>query len=259
MQAVNQGYVNDLTDANGITTISFFHPAQNSMPGILLLQLTQAIQNSGKNPLTKVIILKSDGDRAFCAGASFDELLQVTTKQQGLNFFSGFANVINACRTSSKIIIGRVHGKAVGGGVGIAAATDHCFATSNAAIKLSELAIGIGPFVIEPAVTRKIGLNSLTQLTLKPSDFYTATWAKEKGLYAEVFETTTEMDSAISTLAQNISTWNPEAVSAFKQTLWQGTDNWDTLLSQRAAISGELVLSVFAQNAIGKIKAPKQL
>jgi methylglutaconyl-CoA hydratase len=257
METANQGYVNALTDATGITTISFFHPAQNSMPGALLLQLTQAIQNAGKNPLTKVIILKSDGDKAFCAGASFDELLQVTTKQQGLDFFSGFANVINACRTSAKIIIGRVHGKAVGGGVGIAAATDHCFATSNAAIKLSELAIGIGPFVIEPAVTRKIGLNALTQLTLNPSDFYSADWAKEKDLYAELFETTAEMDSAILTLAQNITTWNPEAVSAFKQTLWQGTDNWDMLLSQRAAISGELVLSAFAQDAIGKIKSRK--
>jgi len=252
-----QGYVNAVTEPSGITTISFFHPAQNSMPGTLLLQLAQGIQNAGNNPLTKVIILKSDGDKAFCAGASFDELLQITTKQQGLEFFSGFAKVINACRTLSKIIIGRVHGKAIGGGVGIAAATDHCFATANASIKLSELTIGIGPFVIEPAVTRKIGLSAFTHIALNATDFYTAQWAKGNGLYADVFDDAADMDSAIDTLAKKIITWNPEALSAFKKTIWQGTDNWDTLLAERAAISGELVLSAFAQNAISKIKEKK--
>ncbi|MEO6523183.1 MAG: enoyl-CoA hydratase/isomerase family protein [Mucilaginibacter sp.] len=257
MEANTQGYVNAITEQSGITTISFFHPAQNSLPGALLLQLAQSIQNAGNNPLTKVIILKSDGEQAFCAGASFDELLQITTKQQGLDFFSGFAKVINACRTSSKIIIGRIHGKAIGGGVGIAAATDHCFATANAAIKLSELTIGIGPFVIEPAVTRKIGLSAFSHVTINATDFYTAQWAKGKGLYADVFDDAAEMDTAINTLAQKIISWNPEALSALKKTLWQGTDNWDTLLTERAAISGELVLSPFAQDAISKIKPKK--
>lgn len=258
MEQLNkQGYVKAVTDEAGITTISFYHPAQNSMPGLLLLQLTESIQQANKDPLTKVIILKGDGDHAFCAGASFDELLQVTTKQQGLDFFSGFANVINACRTSRKIIIGRVHGKAIGGGVGIAAATDHCFATDKASIKLSELAIGIGPFVIEPAVSRKVGLNAMTELTLHPGQFYTAQWAKDKGLYAEIFDSAASMDGAITSLAQNIATWNPEAVSAFKSVLWQGTENWDQLLTERAAISGELVVSELAQNAIRNIRSRK--
>jgi methylglutaconyl-CoA hydratase len=257
METSTQGYVNTVIDETGITTISFFHPAQNSMPGALLLQLAQSIHNAGGNPLTKVIILKSDGEQAFCAGASFDELLQIRTKEQGIDFFSGFAKVINACRTSSKIIIGRIHGKAIGGGVGIAAATDHCFATANASIKLSELTIGIGPFVIEPAVSRKIGLSAFTHITLNATDFYTAQWAKNNGLYADIFDDADEMDAAINTLAQKIARWNSEAVSAFKQVLWQGTDNWDTLLPERAAISGELVLSAFAQDAISKIKGRK--
>ncbi|RKR83469.1 methylglutaconyl-CoA hydratase [Mucilaginibacter gracilis] len=255
--ANNQGYVNAITLENGITTISFFHPAQNSLPGNLLLQLAQSIQNAGKNPLTKVIILKSDGNHAFCAGASFNELLQITNKQQGLDFFAGFANVINACRTSTKIIIGRVHGNAVGGGVGIAAATDHCLATSNAAIKLTELTIGIGPFVIEPAVKRKIGLSAFTHITLNAADFYSAQWAKEKGLFAQLFDNEEQMDNAINLLTQNIITWSPDAVSAFKKMLWEGTENWETLLTERAAISGELILSAFAQNAISKFKAHK--
>jgi methylglutaconyl-CoA hydratase len=253
----NSGYVNTVTDETGITTISFFHRAQNSLPGVLLEQLTQAIQNAGSDVQTKVIILKSDGEKAFCAGASFDELLQITTKEQGLEFFAGFANVINACRTSNKIIIGRVHGKAIGGGVGIAAATDHCFANADADIKLSELAIGIGPFVIAPAVIRKIGLSAFSQLTLNASDFFTAQWAKEKGLFAEVFDTAEEMDNTIASLAQKMTTWSPEALSALKKTLWEGTNNWDSLLANQAAISGELVLLAFAQDAIGKLKIRK--
>ena len=253
----NQGYVNSTTAQNGITTISFFHPAQNSLPASVLLQLSESIIAAGKNPLTKVIILKSDGDKAFCAGASFDELLQVTDKQHGFEFFSGFANVINACRTCTKIIIGRVHGKAVGGGVGIAAATDHCFATNSADVKLSELTIGIGPFVIEPAVTRKIGLSAFTALTLNASEFHSASWCKKAGLFTEVFDSLTDMDGAILALSQKITSWNPEALSELKKVLWRGTENWATLLAERAAISGELVLSSFAQQAISKLKTRK--
>ena len=253
----NEGYVTSVTGENGITTISFFHQAQNSLPGVLLAKLAEAILAGSSNLKTKLIILKSEGELAFCAGASFDELLQITTKEEGVRFFSGFAEVINACRLSKKIIIGRVHGKAVGGGVGIAAVTDYCFATAKASIKLSELTIGIGPFVIGPAVIRKIGLSAFSALAINASDFKTAEWAKEKGLYAEVFESPQDMDNAISLLSQNMVLWSPNALSAFKKTLWEGTDNWSTLLAERAAISGELVLSSFAQEAISKLKIRK--
>ncbi|OCX53669.1 enoyl-CoA hydratase [Mucilaginibacter sp. PPCGB 2223] len=252
-----KGYVNVNTDEKGITTIAFFHPAQNSLPAALLDELALAIQTAGADALTHVIILKSDGDRTFCAGANFDELLQITNLEQGMMFFSGFAKVINACRTSQKMIIGRVHGKAIGGGIGIASACDHCFATENASIKLSELSIGIGPFVIEPAVTRKMGLSAFSQLALNAGEFYTAQWAKERGLFAEVFETTGEMDKAIAASASKMAVWNPEALSALRKTLWHGTDTWDTLLTGRAAISGELVLSEAAQTAIGALKKHK--
>jgi methylglutaconyl-CoA hydratase len=258
METINdKGYVNTATDEAGITTISFFHRAQNSLPASLLDLLAQSIQSAGDDDKTRVIILKSDGQQSFCAGASFDELLQIETKEQGLKFFSGFAKVINACRQSQKIIIGRVQGKAVGGGVGIAAATDHCFASTNAAIKLSELTIGIGPFVIAPAVIRKMGLSAFSQLSINASEFYPAEWAKERGLFADIFDSIAEMDNTITSLAQKIATWNPEAVSAFKKTLWEGTENWGALLTDRAAISGELVLSAFTQNAIGLLKIRK--
>ncbi|EHQ28769.1 enoyl-CoA hydratase/isomerase family protein [Mucilaginibacter paludis] len=253
----NEGYVHTSTDELGITTIAFFHRAQNSLPGALLEQLSQSINNAGHAQQTKIILLKSDGGQAFCAGASFDELLHISTLDEAIHFFSGFAKVINACRTSTKIIIGRIHGKAIGGGVGIAAATDHCFACTAASIKLSELTIGIGPFVIGPAVIRKIGLSAFSQLSINAADFYTAEWGKEKGLFAEVFDTTVQMDNAIEKLAQKICTWSPEALSAFKKTLWEGTENWDNLLAERAAVSGQLVLSAFAQNAISQLKIRK--
>ncbi|WP_448698569.1 enoyl-CoA hydratase/isomerase family protein [Mucilaginibacter sp. AW1-3] len=251
---VSKGYVNVTTDEKGISTIAFFHPAQNSLPTALLDELASAIQKTGSDPQTRVIIIKSNGDRTFCAGANFDELLQITNLEQGMKFFSGFAKVINACRTSQKMIIGRVHGKAIGGGIGIASACDHCFATANASIKLSELSIGIGPFVIEPAVTRKMGLSAFSQLALTAGEFYTAQWGKEQGLFAEVFDTTEEMDAAIAASAHKMAGWNPNALTALRKTLWHNTDSWDTLLIERAAISGELVLSNDAQTAIKNLK-----
>lgn len=250
MSETNNGSVTLSAGLAGIATITFFHPAQNSLPARLLDDLANKIAQAGNDPQTRIIVIKSEGDRTFCAGASFDELLRLKDKEAGAIFFSGFANVINACRKSPKIIVARVQGKAVGGGVGLAAAADYCLATEAASIKLSELAIGIGPFVISPAVTRKIGLPAFSQLTIRASDFQTAQWAKEKGLYNEVYANIAEMDSALDELAQKLASYHPEALNGLKQILWEGTGDWDSLLSERAAISGELVLSEFTQQAL---------
>ncbi len=220
------------------------------MPGYLLARLTHALTDAGKDPAVKVIILKSGGNRTFCAGASFDELIAIENEAQGLAFFSGFANVINACRTCGKIILGRVQGKAIGGGVGIAASSDYCYATTYAAIRLSEIAIGIGPFVVGPAIERKIGLSALTQLALNPKVFMSPDWAKKQGLFQELYEDAEAMDMALAEKATELSGYNPEALTALKESLWQGTENWDDLLHKRAQTSGRLVLSDFTRRAL---------
>lgn len=233
-----------------ITEITFFHEAQNSLPSEILAQLAEAIQDAGNDPETLVIILKSGGERTFCAGASFSELITIQDFETGKKFFSGFAHVINACRTCGKIIIGRVQGKAVGGGVGLAATVDYCFATTHASVKLSELAVGIGPFVVGPAVERKVGLSAFSQMTLNATEFQSAAWARDKGLYAEVFETTAEMDLAVNNLAEKLACSNPEALSMLKQIFWEGTESWGELLPKRAEMSGKLVLSDFTKAAL---------
>ena len=248
-------FVKSDTDKAGIATITFYHPAQNSLPSGLLHQLADAINQAGTDAATKVIILRSGGEHAFCAGASFDELLRITDKEQGRTFFMGFANIINACRRSPKLIIGRIYGRAIGGGVGIAAACDYCFATQDAEIKQSELSIGIGPLVVGPAIIRKIGLNAFSRLSLNATNYYSAMWAKDKGLYAEVYERRRDMDKAVDALAARLAGWNPAALTVHKKTLWEGTEHWDELLAERAAINGELVLSPLAQQAIAEVKA----
>ena len=250
MSPADNGNVSLNISDSGIATICFYHPAQNSLPSALLDELTAKIESAGSNSQTRILLLKSEGDRTFCAGASFDELLQIKDKEAGAKFFSGFANVINACRKSPKIIIARVQGKSVGGGVGLAAGADYCLATEAASIKLSELAIGIGPFVISPAVMRKIGLPAFSQLTIQATDFQTAQWAKEKGLFNEVYADIASLDEAIKALAEKLASYHPDALAGLKQILWEGTENWDELLTQRAAISGELVLSEFTQQAL---------
>ena len=239
---------------NNIATVMFFHPASNSFPNELLARLTDAFNELSTNNDVHVIVLKSEKEQAFCAGASFDELVAISTLTEGKQFFLGFANVINAMRNCTKIIVGRLQGKAVGGGVGLAAACDYCFATEEASIKLSELTIGIGPFVIEPAVTRKIGLAAFSELTLDATSWQTAYWAKEKGLYAKVFTTLDEMDKEVEILALKLSKYNMEALNELKKVLWKGTENWGDLLDQRAEISGELVLSESTKKALQKFK-----
>jgi methylglutaconyl-CoA hydratase len=239
---------------NGIATITFFHPQGNSMPGVQLARLATEITTQGENPEVKIIVLKSAGEKAFCAGASFDELLSITNEQDGKAFFSGFANVINAMRKAPKLIIAQIQGKAVGGGVGLACAADYTLATTAASVKLSELTIGIGPFVISPAVERKIGTSAFMQMSINATEFYSAQWAKEKGMFAEVFETLEELNNATATLAEKLATYNPEAMRLLKQIAWKGTENWDTLLAERAQMSGSLVLSDFTKEALNRFK-----
>jgi len=252
-EAINQGDV-IFNINNNIATIEFNHPLSNSLPGRVLNKLAKTITDLGNNDDVLVIILKSAGERAFCAGASFDELISIDNLDQGKIFFSGFANVINAARKCPKLIIGRVQGKAVGGGVGMASAVDYCFATKFASVKLSELAVGIGPFVVGPAVERKIVTSAMSQLAIDATEWQTAQWAKDKGLYAEIFDTAEEMDAAIEALANKLASSNPEAMQMLKSIFWEGCEHWDTLLSERAAMSGKLVLSDFTRNAINKFK-----
>ncbi len=249
----NQGSI-DVSIKDGIGTIEFSHPLSNSLPGKLLADLTENIVNAGHNNSINVIVLKSSGDRAFCAGASFDELLSIEDAVSAKEFFSGFANVINAMRTCPKLIIGRVQGKSVGGGVGLAAASDYCFATMFAAIKLSELSIGFGPFVIGPAVERKMGLAAMSQMTINASSWKSAVWAEEHGLFSEVYDTTEVMDDAIYELARTLSKCSPEAMKGIKEMLWHGTDDWGTLLYDRAEVSGNLILSDFTKEALMKFR-----
>ena len=242
-------------DDRGVGSITFFHPASNSLPGAILRELAQHVTEAGANSEVKVIVLRSGGDRAFCAGASFDELVAISNEQEGLAFFTGFALVINAIRTCPKFVIGRVQGKAVGGGVGIASAVDHCFATKYASVKLSELAIGIGPFVVGPAVERKLGLSGMATLAVDARSWKSAEWAANHGLYAEVFDSADDMDVAVDRLAAELASSNSEAMANLKRILWEDTEHWDTLLAERAAVSGKLVLSQFTREAIAAFKA----
>tara|TARA_B110000091_G_scaffold149570_1_gene159240 strand:+ start:1759 stop:2526 length:768 start_codon:yes stop_codon:yes gene_type:complete len=240
--------------AQKVATVEFGHPASNSFPSELLERLTNELHSLSKNQAVAVIVLKSEGDGAFCAGASFDELVAVRNLEEGARFFAGFANIINAMRTCTKLIIGRVHGKAVGGGIGLAAACDYVLASDKAAIKLSELTIGIGPFVIAPAVERKMGLSGFSELALDATAWKSAYWAKEKGLFAAVFESRKELDREVALLSEKLASYNPDALIEMKKVLWKGTAHWGTLLEERAVISGQLVLSTSTKNALAKFK-----
>ena len=239
---------------DGVATVEFFHPEHNSLPGSILAQLATAITEAGEDEQVKVVILKSGGSRTFCAGASFQELINIDNPERGKTFFMGFANVINAMRKCPKFIIGRVQGKAVGGGVGIASASDYCMATQFAAIKLSELNLGIGPFVVGPAIQRKLGLSAMSQIGIDANSFYDAEWARQKGLYTHTYDSTEALDEAVHAFAKHLATYNIIAMRDMKKSFWEGTEHWDALLEERAQTSGKLVLGDFTKQCLAKYK-----
>jgi len=250
----NDGHVKTSTEG-GIATITFHHPKSNSLPGHVLRGMAQAIGDAGKRSDVRVIILRSEGDKAFCAGASFDELVAIDNKEKGLEFFSGFAHVINAIRKAPVLVIGRIHSHCVGGGVGLACAVDIAYAHESASARLSELAVGIGPFVVGPAVERKVGTGTFGLLSATPAMRRSAAWCEQRGMYAEVFTTVEDLDARIDAHAKELAAYSPEAMAELKKVMWKGTEHWDNLLTERAAISGRLVLSDHTRNAIAKFKA----
>jgi methylglutaconyl-CoA hydratase len=251
---MSDGYVKSEL-SNGIATVTFHHPKSNSLPGHILRAMAEAIEKAGRSKDVRVIVLRSDGERAFCAGASFDELMAIENAEQGLEFFSGFALVINAIRKAPVLVIGRIHAHTVGGGVGLASAVDIAYAHDKASARLSELAIGIGPFVVGPAVERKTGQGTFGLLSASPATRREADWCLRHGLYAEIFPTLEALDAHIDAHAKELGTYSPEAMAELKAVLWRGTEDWDTLLAERAVISGRLVLSAFTREAIARFKA----
>ncbi|MCA0238822.1 MAG: enoyl-CoA hydratase/isomerase family protein [Bacteroidetes bacterium] len=254
MDITQQGYVRSELTPEGALHITFFHPNHNSLPSRLLAELTAAFEAAGKNADAKIVVLRSAEYKTFCAGASFDELMAINDFETGKTFFSGFGNVINAMRKCPKIVVGRIHGKSVGGGVGLSAATDFCMASHYATFRLSELAVGFGPFVIGPAVERKTGVAAFSKLSLTPSEWQTAEWGKAHNLYQEVFDTVEQLDAYLDHFCKNLCSYSPEALAELKKIFWQGTDHWDTLLHERAAISGRLALTPFSKEAIAEFK-----
>lgn len=254
MSEISNAYVRTDVTTDGVAHIIFYHPNHNCLPGRLLTELVAAFDAVGHNPDARIAVLRSAEHNTFCAGASFDELAAIQDEETSHRFFSGFGHVINAMRRCPKIIVGRIHGKAVGGGVGLAAATDFCIASKYASVRLSELAVGFGPFVIGPAVERKVGVSAFSQMALNPSEWQTAAWAKEKGLFQEVFETVEQTDAYLQHFCANLCRYAPEALRELKNVFWQGTEHWDQLLIERAAISGRLALSDIAKKAIADFK-----
>lgn len=242
------------TVSDGIATVSFGHPASNSFPSSLLDELTNEFNRLRDDNQVVIIVLKSQGENTFCAGAFFGELLEIDTFEKGKAFFSGFANLLNAMRKCSKIIIGRVHGKSVGGGVGLISACDYVIATNQAVIKLSELTIGIGPFVIAPFLERRMGRQAFSELALMAHEWKDAIWAKENGLYTKIVNSITDLDRELSVISFKLASYNPDALLELKKILWEGTEHWDELVLQRASISGKLVLSPFTKKVLQKKK-----
>ena len=241
------------TASDTIATVTFGGTKGNSLPGALLRELAATIESVGHRPDVNVIVLASDGDGPFCAGASFDELKSIADEKTGKQFFLGFAGVILAMTRSPKPVIVRVQGKTVGGGVGVVAAADYAIASRAASIRLSELAVGIGPFVVGPVIEHKIGRGPYSALALD-ADWRDAEWAERHGLYASVKDSVAELDEAVDALAKKLARSNPEAVARIKNTVWANTDHWPKLLDERAAMSGKLVLSQFTKNAIASFE-----
>lgn len=240
--------------ADGVATVEFAHPKGNSLPAQLLNDLAAAIQAAGADPAARVIVLRSAGDSTFCAGASFDEFLAVSTPEQGQAFFSGFSRVILAMIRAPKFVLTRVQGQAAGGAIGLIAASDYSVAVRTARLKLSELQVGIGPFVVGVVIERKLGLASFMNLGVH-ADWHDAAWGERHGLYSALVDDAVALDTAVAAHAARLAASNPEAMREMKRVFWAGTEDWAERMAERAGMSGRMVLSEFTRRALERFRA----
>ncbi|PUB28160.1 methylglutaconyl-CoA hydratase [Elizabethkingia sp. YR214] len=238
---------------NNIAEITFGTPKSNSLPGAILEKLAQTILEEGVKKEVKAILIKSAGEKAFCAGASFDELLAIDELEVSKKFFGGFAKVLNAMRNCGKIVVVRVQGKTTGGGVGITCGADYCFATKDATLALTEINLGIGPFVIGPYVERKIGKSQFSAMAID-AEFRSAEWAEQHNIYHSVSENIAEMDTKLDDFLQKLSTRSDEALALIKKVSWDGTDYFNILMPDRIHMSASLILEDSAKKNIEAIK-----
>ena len=238
---------------NQISHIEFGTSKSNSLPGEILELLAQTILSEAAKVDVKAIVLKSSGEKAFCAGASFDELLQIDELEISKKFFGGFAKVLNAMRTCGKLVIVRVQGKTTGGGVGIACGADYCFATKDSSLALTELNLGIGPFVIGPYVERKIGKSEFTAMAID-ADFRSAQWAERNHIYHVVSDSIEEMDEKLTVFLDTLASRSADALALLKKVSWEGSEHFEKLMPERIQMSASLILEDSAKENINKIK-----
>jgi len=243
-----------ITVADGIGTVEFSHPKGNSLPAKLLNELAAAITTVGDDPAARVIVLRSAGSSTFCAGASFDEFTAVKDAEGGKEFFSGFSRVILAMIRAPKFVLVRVQGRAAGGAIGVIAASDYSCAVRGAQVKLSELQVGIGPFVVGVVIDRKLGPAALMNLAVH-ADWHDAEWCERHGLYSELCGDIAALDAAVDAHAKRLAASNPEAMREMKRIFWAGTEDWQARMGERAALSGRMVLSDFTRDALARFRA----
>lgn len=230
--------------------IEFYHPKGNSLPSRILEELTLAFRRASEEPDLRVITLQSRGDGAFCGGANLDELRAIRDFESGKAYFMRIAELLTAMRDTPGCIIAKVQGPAVGGGVGLIAASDFVCAGQDAPVRLSEVSLGIGPFVIGPAVIRKIGLSAFSTLSLDAGTWYDAHWARSFGLYNRVVESHVELDRVAEQLAGDLAASGPSAVTTLKRELWRGENDWPARLEESAEQSAKLLMTEHTQRLL---------
>lgn len=240
--------------ADGVGTVEFSHPKGNSLPAKLLDDLAGAITKLGNDAAARVIVLRSAGTGAFCAGASFDEFVTLADAEAGKRFFSGFSRVVLAMVRAPKFVLTRVHGRAAGGALGVIAASDYSIALRTASVKLSELQVGIGPFVVGVVIERKLGLAPFQSLAVH-ADWHDADWCERHGLYSALVDDEAALDVAVEAHAKRLASSNPDAMAEMKRIFWHDIGDWEERMNERAAMSGRMVFSNFTHAALTKFRA----
>lgn len=147
------------TDARGVATLSLARPDKhNALSQTMMEELTEAAGRLGADPAVRVVVLAAEG-ASFCAGGDLGWMkaqmgADAETRRNGARLLAGMLSALNSL---PKPLIGRVHGNAFGGGVGMMSVCDIAIAATDAKFGLTEVRLGLIPATIGPYVVARMG------------------------------------------------------------------------------------------------------
>jgi len=208
---------------DGVATVTLNRPqARNALNQTMIRELREALATLDANPEARVIVLRGAGDRAFCAGADLKGMFHGGPILEAREQYAGLAGILEAMPRMRTSVIGQVHGYALAGGCGLAAACDIVVASEDAVFGLPEIKLGLLPLMVLAPILRAASPKRVLQLVLSGAEL-PAREALAMGLVTQVVPRA-GLDATVQRLAETLAGYSSGTLAIAKEAFYNALE-----------------------------------